>query len=149
MTDRSRGVYSGLRGSRRPLSRAVTCREAAYLNTAPGAPTILGTSYTGAGPYLVTFTWSAPAVADETPDDGLSYNLRVGSTSGGDEIFSGHADATTGKRRIPARGVVQPGASWNEWTLTLAAGTHYWSVQAIDTAFDGGAWAVEETVTVP
>jgi len=32
MTDPSRGVYSGSKDSRRALSRAVTCREAAYLN---------------------------------------------------------------------------------------------------------------------
>jgi len=32
MTDLSRGVYSRSRDSRRALSRAVPCREAAYLN---------------------------------------------------------------------------------------------------------------------
>jgi len=59
------------------------------------------------------------------------------------------ANATTGFRRIPARGIVQAGASTSEWTLNVPAGTYYWSVQAIDTAFAGGAWAVDETVTVP
>ena len=32
MTDLSRGVYSGSKDSRRAISRAVTRREAAYLN---------------------------------------------------------------------------------------------------------------------
>ncbi len=41
------------------------------------------------------------------------------------------------------------GLSVNEWTLTLPGGTYYWSVQAIDTGFMGGAWATEQTVTVP
>jgi len=54
-----------------------------------------------------------------------------------------------GWRRLPARGVAQPGASVNEWTLNLPAGTYYWSVQAVDTALAGGAWAAEETLTVP
>jgi hypothetical protein len=37
MTDPSRGVYSGSKDSRRALSRAVTCREAAYLNPSDGS----------------------------------------------------------------------------------------------------------------
>jgi len=119
-------------------------------NTAPSAPTGLGASYVVAGPdYDVTFTWAAPALADETPEEGLSYNLRVGTTSGGNEVFSGMADSATGLRRIPARGAIQPGASVNEWTLTLPADTFYWSVQAVDTGFMGGAWATEEMTTVP
>ncbi len=54
-----------------------------------------------------------------------------------------------GWRKLPARGVAQPGASTNEWTLTLPAGTYYWSVQAVDSAFAGSPWALEETVGVP
>ena len=46
-------------------------------------------------------------------------------------------------------GIAQPGLSVNEWTLTLPAGTYYWSVQAIDTGFEGSAWATEQTVKVP
>ena len=72
----------------------------------------------------------------------------MGTASGGNQVFSGMADAT-GLRRLPARGVAQPGLSTSEWTLRLPAGTYYWSVQAVDTAFAGGAWASEQTVTVP
>ena len=72
-----------------------------------------------------------------------------GLTSGGNEVFSGMADVATGLRRVPARGVAQPGLSVNEWTLTLPAGTYYWSVQAIDTGLTGGVWATEQTLTVP
>jgi uncharacterized membrane protein YeaQ/YmgE (transglycosylase-associated protein family) len=123
--------------------------DSGTVNALPDAPTGLSTSFVGAGPYDVTFTWTTAAAIDETSDDGLSYNLRVGTTPGGNEIFSGQADSATGKRRIPARGIIQPGASWNEWTLTLPAGTYYWSVQAVDAAFEGGAWTAEETVAVP
>ena len=118
-------------------------------NTPPTAPVDLSAEVTGtAAPYDVRFTWSA-ASDNETPSLGLSYNLRVGTTAGGDEVFSSLADVATGWRRIPARGIVQPGDSLNEWTLHLPAGTYHWSVQAIDTAFAGGAWAGEQTVTVP
>ncbi len=54
--------------------------------------------------------------------------------------------ANDGKRLIPAMGNVQHSTSW---TLTLPSGTHYWSVQAIDSGLAGSPWAPEETVTVP
>jgi hypothetical protein len=114
----------------------------------------LAAPYAGAGGSgaasvrTVTFSWAAPAVADETPEAGLSYNLRVGTTSGGNQVFSGMAQAD-GRRKLPARGVAQPGLSVTEWTLTLPADTYYWSVQAVDTAFAGSAWPAEETTTVP
>jgi hypothetical protein len=47
---------------------------------------------------------------------------------------------------MPTMGNVQHNLSW---TLTLPAGTYYWSVQAIDTGFMGGPWAEEKQVTVP
>ncbi|MHC4502685.1 MAG: FG-GAP repeat domain-containing protein [Planctomycetota bacterium] len=116
-------------------------------NIAPAAPGGLGATCTGSGPYDVTFSWLASTDA-RTPETGLSYNLRVGTTSGGNEVLSGMARAD-GRRKLPARGVVQPGLSVNEWTLTLPAGTYYWSVQAIDTAFAASAWPAEQTMTVP
>ncbi len=54
---------------------------------------------------------------------------------------------TTGYRLIPPMGNVQQNLSW---TLKgLHAGTYYWSAQAVDTAFAGGAWAPEQSVVVP
>ena len=61
----------------------------------------------------------------------------------------GGAEAPLASARLRARGVAQPGLSVNEWTLTLPAGTYYWSVQAIDTGLAGGAWATEQSETVP
>ena len=58
----------------------------------------------------------------------------------------GHAITSPDARLIPAMGNVQHNLSW---TLTLPAGTYYWSVQAVDTGFAGSAWAPEGTVTVP
>jgi hypothetical protein len=56
------------------------------------------------------------------------------------------AESNTGLRRLPAMGNAQHGISA---TLTLPAGTYYWSVQAIDTAFAGGAFATEGNFTIP
>jgi len=124
------------------------CRNdgGSFSNVAPAAPTDLTTSLVAGG---VTFSWSAPAAADATPPAGLSYNLRVGTSPGDDDVVGAHADTATGLRRIAERGAIQPGVSSTEWTVSLAAGTYYWSVQAIDTSLAGGAWAQEETVVVP
>ncbi len=44
-------------------------------------------------------------------------------------------------------GNVQHNTSWT--VKGLPSDTYYWSVQAVDTAFAGGAWTAEETATVP
>ncbi len=59
----------------------------------------------------------------------------------------GMADPATGYRRIPALGNAQKRLFWI--LKGLPSGTYYWSVQAIDTAFCGSAWAPEETLIIP
>jgi len=110
-------------------------------NTPPTAPTGLSASFGSTGGAL--FTWNA-ATDSQTPAQGLSYNLRVGSAPGKDDILSGNANAA-GLRRLPNAGNAGQGLSW---TLPhLPRGTYYWSVQAIDTAFAGSPWAAEHTLT--
>jgi hypothetical protein len=94
----------------------------------------------------VRFNWDA-ASDDQTPAGGLSYNLRVGSAPGTDDIFSGAADPSSGYRRIPDTSNARKTFSWA--LKDLPDGTYYWSVQAIDTAFAGSAWAVEKSLTLP
>ncbi|MHC5054352.1 MAG: FG-GAP-like repeat-containing protein [Planctomycetota bacterium] len=118
-------------------------------NTPPGEiATGLSASASGIGPtYEVTFFWD-DAVDAQTPSAGLSYNLRVGTSSGANDVRPGTADAS-GRRLVFARGQIQPGLSMNSHTLHLPAGTYYWSVQAVDTCFAGGPWSAEGTVNVP
>jgi hypothetical protein len=103
-------------------------------NTPPSPPGGLGSSVAGSD---VTFSWSA-AADDHTPASGLTYNIRVGTTKGVGNVVSGMA-RLDGRRLVPARGNADKRLSWK--IKNLSPGTYYWSVQAIDTAFLGSAWA--------
>ncbi|MEJ1928815.1 FG-GAP-like repeat-containing protein [Nostoc sp. NIES-2111] len=112
-------------------------------NTAPTAPT--GLAYTVAGSRIV-LTWNKATDA-ETPQAGLNYNLRIGTSSGANDVFSGQASAA-GLRRISAIGLLQYRIGGD--TVRLKGGqTYYWSVQAVDAGLKGGAYATEASFTAP
>lgn len=112
-------------------------------NAPPSAPRGLAITLQSDATRL---SWLA-ATDDHTPSSGLSYNLRVGTTPGGIDIVSPLADVVTGRRHVAARG----NADLRDFSLLtgLQPGvTYYWSVQAIDTSFAGGAWALEQTFEI-
>jgi flagellar hook assembly protein FlgD len=112
-------------------------------NTIPSAPANLGASLAGG---IATFTWDAGADT-ETPAAGLSYNLRVGTTSGGSELSAAMADSASGYRRLPARGNAQQRLSWSlDFSAVAPDATLYWSVQTVDTGFAGSAFAAEQSL---
>jgi Ca2+-binding RTX toxin-like protein len=113
------------------------------VNTAPAAPVNLTASESS--PTSLTFSWSAPADS-QTASAGLSYNLRVGTTPGGSNVYASMANASNGRRRIPALGPIQ-GTSFTLKGLT-AGQTYYWSVQAIDPSFAGSAFATETNAAI-
>ncbi len=108
-------------------------------NTAPAAPTGLVATMNGPA---VTFNWNAADDA-QTPANGLTYNLRVGTTPGGSDVVSPHASPTNGLRRVPAMGNAQLGLS--AVFPSLPPRKYYWSVQAVDTAFAGSPFAPEQS----
>jgi hypothetical protein len=110
-------------------------------NTAPTEPTGLMASVNG---NSVALNWG-PATDDETPQQGLTYNLRVGTTPGGSEIMSPMANSN-GTRKVVQMGNVNQNTNWT--LKKLKRGTYYWSVQAIDTAFAGSTFATEGSFTV-
>jgi len=112
---------------------------AVTVNALPSAPGGLSASVSGSN---ITFSWM-PASDIETPTAALTYNLRIGTSSGTDDVCSAMANLTTGYRRLPALGNAQKRLSW---TLQGVTPPLYWSVQAIDGAFAGGAWAPEAQV---
>jgi hypothetical protein len=87
------------------------------------------------------FSWS-PTTDAQTPAAGLTYNLRVGTTPGGCDLMPPLASAVTGYRHVVQMGNAQQDTSW---AISHLAGSSsvYWSVQAIDGAFAGSAFAPE------
>ena len=111
------------------------------LNNLPTTPAGLIASVNG---NSVSLNWS-PATDAETPQQGLTYNLRVGTTPGGSEIMSPMANSN-GTRKVVQMGNVNQNTNWR--LKNLKPGTYYWSVQAIDTAFAGSTFATEGSFTV-
>jgi predicted nucleotidyltransferase len=117
-------------------------------NTMPLQPENLNATVSGSGsPYEVTFSWDN-ATDYETPIGGLSYELRVGTTSGGNEIYSG-MHLPDGQRLLTGQGFLHPGTSSLSHRLMLPAGTYYWTVQSIDSGFEGSSVLLENQIRVP
>lgn len=110
-------------------------------NTRPTEPSDLAVEVVG---DRVRFTWSAASDL-ETPDEALTYNLRVGTTPGGSELMSAMADPGSGKRWLEEPGNT---GSLTAWTLDLQTPEFYWAVQAIDGEFAGGPFAVYDHLVV-
>lgn len=106
-------------------------------NNPPSTPGNLNTDFSGRN---VIFSWS-PSTDIETPQQSLTYNLRVGRAPGGNEIFSPMADHSTGFRKIVGLGNTN---HLESWSLTLPDGLYCWSVQAIDQAYAGSLFANEQ-----
>ncbi len=111
-------------------------------NTVPTAPTNPLSEVTG---NAVNLSWGK-ADDMETPQDGLSYNLRIGITPGGDEIMSCMSDGAVGFRKISGLGNTCQDIVWE--VRNLGQGTYYWSVQAIDQAYAGSPFAGEQTFAI-
>ncbi|MCM8806244.1 MAG: FG-GAP-like repeat-containing protein [Candidatus Omnitrophica bacterium] len=77
---------------------------------------------------------------NETPSDGLYYNVRVGSFSGGSNIVN------------PVNRSIMPGFNpikgQKLLLRQLPPGTYYWSVQTIDAGLSYSNWSTENTFVI-
>jgi predicted nucleotidyltransferase len=89
----------------------------------------------------VILTWNA-ATDQQTPTNNLTYNIRIGTTPGGSDVFSPMSNPANGYRYIPQSG------NMGYKTMVTINGLksnqeYYWSVQSVDSAFAGSLFAVE------
>lgn len=110
-------------------------------NKPPSIPGGMSTQVKGTE---VRFHWK-PSSDDMTLSSGLSYNLRVGTTPGGNDVFCPPAINGNSQLKIPGRGNVSHNIGWQ--LKDLPAGTYYWSVQAIDAAYACSDFASEGAFT--
>ena len=86
-----------------------------------------------------TLSWQGPGAA-------TTFNVRIGTTPGGVNIVTPMANITTGRRRLAALGNAAQARSFR--IQGLSPGRYYWSVQSIDAAFNGSAFAPEREFTI-
>lgn len=113
-----------------------------WKNDPPDPPTNLSAKLDGS---TLRLSWNR-ASDNQSGTNGLSYNLRIGTTPGGGEILSPLSDVVSGFHRIPEPGNVHMNTGWH--IENLPRGNYYWSVQAIDQSFAGGAWSPEQAFKI-
>ncbi len=112
-------------------------------NFAPDSPDNL--TFTTSGDEVI-LSWDK-ANDTQTPQDGLTYNICLGTQSGVYDIISPMSSMNGGYRKVPSFG----NTSLNNMMKVkgLAEGnTYYWSVQTIDNTFEGSQFAPEQSFTV-
>ncbi len=112
-------------------------------NTTPSVPTNLSSVV---NENDVTFSWNK-STDTETPQNGLKYNLVIGTSPNAVNTFSPMSDRSTGYRRVINLGNTNHN---NSWTIKgLPYGDYYWSVQAVDNVFAGSNFAPEKRFAIP
>ncbi len=111
-----------------------------HTNSPPSAPSGLRAVFTA---DTVRLAWPRAPDADQT--NGLTYNVRLGSSPGALDVIS-PMSAPSGFRLVPRPG----NAGWLTWKLVrgLQRGqTYHWSVQSVDNSYAGSAFAPEASFT--
>lgn len=136
-------IISGFNGSGLPstrLYRNTGGSNVFSVNQVPETVTNMSSSING---NMVHLSWS-PVIDNTTPTGGITYNMRVGTIPGGQDVMSAMADAS-GFHLVP-----QPGNIGNDtlWMLNLPDGTYYWSIQALDHGFAASDFSADEQFTI-
>ena len=90
------------------------------------------------GKLFVELTWNS-AVDDNTDLEGLTYAIKMGTTSGSENIVSSNS-SINGVRKSAGKGNAEHNTKWK---IALEPGTYYWSVQSIDNAQTGSEFSSE------
>ncbi|MEA3286786.1 MAG: FG-GAP-like repeat-containing protein, partial [Candidatus Marinimicrobia bacterium] len=111
-------------------------------NTLPTAPVNLSQTVTT---DQVDLEWEAGS-DNETATDGLSYNLRIGTTANPDILHSGHVLDATGTRLIAKPGQIRTNLTWS--FSGLPDGNYNWSAQTLDNGLGASAFASDQAFTI-
>ncbi len=114
--------------------------NATEINEAPSPPLNLTAFEHG---DTITFSWNQ-SQDDYTILDALTYNLRIGTEAGKNDILS-PMSSSEGYRKIVKTGNTGHSISWDIRGLPGET-TYYWSVQAVDQAFMGSEFASEQYI---
>ncbi|MBL7995185.1 VCBS repeat-containing protein, partial [bacterium] len=139
-------MVEGMDANLNPITRLYE-NQGTVFNTPPFDPTGLVSTPDA---NSVDLSWVRSTDA-ETPTDGLTYNLRVGTTPAGIEVMSPMAKVVGsgnagGFRLVQAMG--NTGHN-NSWRLNgLADGTYYWSVEAIDQVYRNSKFQTEQSFII-
>ena len=88
--------------------------------------------------------WSQALSTSGTPG-ALTYNVRIGTSSGASDVFSSHA-LPNGKRLLPLSGNADESQTLD--VGLLPAGAYYWSVQSIDYGLAASAFPAEHAFRI-
>ena len=122
------------------VSKALLIRnEATTPNTAPTPPNNLKATVVK---DTVTLQWDK-AADTQTDQNGLTYNLRVGSSSNTNNIVASMANQS-GVRQVSRRNIQRNMVTF----YGLKPGIYHWSVQALDQVYAGSNFATEQTFRV-
>jgi len=117
-----------------------TAFSSLYVNQFPGVnklpqpPENLSSFFVG---NRMILSWSE-GKDNETLRPGLQYSIRLGTTSGSNNVYSG----------ILPLGVSNIGQNLVKVFENKSHGTYYWSVKTHDQGFQYSAWSKEDTLTV-
>ena len=111
-------------------------------NTIPDPPDDLTVAI---GINSATVSWNSGS-DDETNDNGLSYNIRLGRVESGFNQIAPGANLTNGFRKVVRIG--NTGANKEMQIFRLPGGHYYWSVQTIDNSFAGSEFSTAGSFTV-
>ena len=97
-------------------------------NTNPRVPVVVGAVDSAS---TVRLTWELGLDDNDSTPQSLTYNVRVGTARGADDVLSGNQ-------------AVGPGSAGNNLFQDLnglSSGTYYWSVQAVDDGWARSGWS--------
>jgi PKD repeat protein len=112
--------------------------ETPTVNVIPSAPSELSSSMQGSD---IVLKWKSVS-SDNTSMKAISYNIQIGSSTGGIEVVSPNS-SSSGLRRITNMGNSQYDTTFR--IRNIKKGTYYWKVQAVDNSFKGSLFSSEST----